>query len=557
MSKQSKEGAGEANRMTTNSLDSLEDRIQKPGYLLLLVAVLLLLIVGLVDLIDYVHETNPVIFGRYDFRYLVVMVGYALFTLAWASLLLKPNDDHLLIGALDYIQMRPWLAIGVLALMGLAIVAMLVAADLLEGLVSTLPALQVTVLAIALLFSAIILFYKFGDESRPQRWRKIVLAGLGIILAIELLLQVLASFGALPGNLSTTQSIDDYAAYSRVYHTEEGLGSGLANNYGRYVPDFKLSPDSYRIAILGDSFIEAIQIQKEQNLGVLIENRLNTEGAREQISEVLSLGHPDLGPGIYLSSWLLSVMMSQLEPDEAIVFFDLGNDFQTVDRAGTGYPYFVYKGEGKAEMDETYLWVDVHKAEHHVFRGYKGFQPALFLISSFLMPRLIWENATEFLGGNNESGTEDVGPSDYEIDLPSGFVFSETTNENAIQIASAQINMANEELANAGVEVKLVTNPVFTEGFYEQDAWNTVFGDSDLLLPERRLREAAARYGMPFLGLGTYMAASEMTPAAVQELYYDNGLGHFTPEGHEFAAEAVYKCFFAQVLTPEQGCDLP
>ncbi len=542
--------------MSTNSLDTLEERIQKPGYLLFLVVVLLLLIVGFVDLIDYVSR-DAVLFGRYTLRYFVVLVGYTLFTLAWASLLLRPNDDRLFTRTLDFLQMRPPLAIGVLVLIGIAMAIMINAGNTIEGTIITLPAFQVTVFAIMLLFAGLILFYKWGDASRPQRWRKVIVAALGILIAIELFLQGLAFFGALPSDLSTTESFDNYSPYSRIYYSEEGLGHGLANNYGRYAPNFELLPDSYRITVLGDSFVEGLQVNKEQNFGVLIGEYLVADGTQEQTSEVLPLGYPNLGPGLYLSNWMLDAMAKELEPHEAVIFFDLGSDFQTVDQAGTGYPYYYYAGQGQAQIDASQFWNDLHMAEHFVYRGYKGFQLVLFLKSNYLTPQILLNSINGMAAASSAQDSAENNPASYEIDLPNGFVFNEQTNEEALRIASAQINMTKEQLGRAGVDIRLVTNPAFTKDFFEQAAWNTVFGDSDLLLPERQLRETAADYGIPFLGLGTYMEAQSMSPADVQELYYDEGLGHFTPAGHEFVAEAVYQCFYAQTLAAEDGCDLP
>ena len=541
--------------MTINRLDTLEDRIQKPGYLLFLVVILLLLIVGFVDLIDYVAE-NPTILGRYTPIYFVVLVGYTLFMVAWASLLLKPNDDHLFIKVLDFIQMRPLLAIGILLVAGVFISGVIIAGNMNVGDMLTLPAFQVTILAITILFSGLVLFYKWGDEKRPQRWRKIVLIGLGILLVIEMILQSLAFLGALPADLSTTTSIDHYSPYSRIYQSKEGFSHGATNNYGRYAPPFELLPDSYRIAVVGDSFVEALQVRKDRNLSSLIKEQLAAEETQDQVREVLSLGYPNLGPGIYLSNAMLRAMVRELEPDEAIIFFDLGSDFQTVDRAGTGYPYFVFKGQGQAEIDSSYHWKDVHEAEHRVARGYQGLQPVLFLKSNYLTPRIVSDILNDVIAPSNSPDREEKSQTNYEIDLPNGFVFDQQMNGDAVRIASAQINMAKEQLSQDGVEIKLVTNPAFTVAFYEQESWNTIFGNSDLLLPERQLRETAGHYGISFLGLGTYMAAKGMTPADVQQLYFDNGLGHLTPAGHEFAAEAIYRCFFAQTVPPEAGCDL-
>ena len=104
---------------------------------------------------------------------------------------------------------------------------------------------------------------------------------------------------------------------------------------------------------------------------------------------------------------------------------------------------------------------------------------------------------------------EENAETNFEVNLPNGFVFDPRTNKEAVRIASSQINMANEQLERVGVGVKLVTIPVFTDEFYEQAEWNTQFGNSDLLLPEQEMRESAAAYGIPYLGLGTYMASLE------------------------------------------------
>ena len=542
--------------MTLNSLDTLEERIQKPGYLLFLVVVLLLLIVGFVDLIDY-QARLPDVLGRYGLRYFILMVGYAIFMLAWATLLLKPNDDHLITSVLDFLQMHPLLAIGALVLIGLANVVIINAGDTIDGAILTLPAFQIVMLSISLLFAGAILFYKWGDESRPQKWRKIALAVLGFLLVIELLLQLLAFFGALQVDLSTTQSYDSYSPYSRIYQSGEGFGNGLTNNYGRYAPPFELLPDSHRIAILGDSFVEGLQVRKEQNFAVLLEKHLTAANGENAFSEVLSLGHPDLGPGIYLSNWMLAAMSRELEPQEAIVLFDLGNDFQTVDRAGTGYPYYVYEGQGQVQIDISSFWNDLHKVEHYVHRGYEGFQTVLILKTNYLTPRFLWESLSKVAAASEENSVTENTSTEFDINKANGFVFNEQTNEEALLIASSQINMAREQLGRYGIEIKLVTNPTFIEDFYQQEEWNTIFGNSDLLLPERELRQSAAHYGVPFLGLGAYMQAQGLTPADLQKLYFEDGLGHFTPAGHEFVADALYQCFYAKTLMPEQGCDLP
>lgn len=540
--------------MSTDALSQIEDRIQKPGYLLLLVVVLLLLIVGLVDLIDYVGR-YPVLFDRYPIDYFVMLVVYTLFTIAWATLLLRPNDNHFLKRVLDTIQFHPLLAVAILLFFGVIWAVMLNMSREIEPVILSMPAVQFTVFALTLLAGATILFYKWGDPTRPQLWRKIVLALFALVLLVELLVQGLASVGLMPSLSSISEHEESYSPYSRIYQSEEGLGSGLANNYGRYAPDFKLLPGARRIAVLGDSFVEGRQVSKDETLGAVLQDEFAQAGMGVDQVEILPLGHPDFGPGIYLSNWMLFETINALEPDEAIVVFDVGSDFQTVDRGGTGYPYYTYSGRGTVQLDTQAFVRDLHGAEHDVYRGFEGFQPVLFLKSNFLTARVLWELASDTIKGARASAAEPAAGQQYDIPRANGFVFNERTNEDALRIAAAHFNMANEQLGRDGIPMSLVVIPAFTAEFYEQETWNTRFGDSDLLLPEIELRESARGLGIPFLGLGSYMEAQGMTPADVQDLYYGEGLGHFTPAGHAFAAEAIYQCFGEKTVSSNDGCD--
>lgn len=530
--------------MTLERLDQLEDRIQKPAYLLFLVVVLLFLIIGLVDVIDHVSK-DPVLFGRYSLKYFGVVVGSALIVLAWAALLFRPNDDRLLKASLGIVQQRPILAVAILIGIALLLAFMLSPQNRIHGLFLEFPALQATVLLILFLTAGFILFYQVEERVGPQLWRTGAISVIAVVLVVELIMQALAYFGALP---NLTGPLDSFAPYSRVYQNAEGFGNGIANNYGRYVPDFQLLPGSKRIAIVGDSFIQALQINSDQNLGVVLQQRLKDDG---MTTEILTLGYPDLGPGMYLSNWKLEVVASELEAEEVIIFFDLGSDFQTVDRAGTGVPFYTYAGQGRVNLKLDNFWDDLHKYEHEVYHGHEGFQLVRLLHSHYLTPRVL----LNFINQPTAQAAEPAPTPNSDVDLPNGFVFNAEINDGAMLVAKGLIYMAQEQLKRSDVGVKLVTIPVFTDAFYAQEAWNTQFGVSDLLLPERELRKFAEVNGIPFLGLGAYMAAENLAPADVQTLYFANGRGHFTPAGHAFTAQAVYECFFTMTATPAAGCD--
>lgn len=532
--------------MTVEKLDHLEERIRKPGYLLLLVVVLLFLIIGFVDLIDY-SSPDAVVFGRYSLSYFVALLGYTAVMLAWASLLLRPNDDRWLTTTLDFIQNHPLLAVAILIGIALVFAAMIVPGQRIHGRFLEYPALQTTIFVVLSLAGGLILFYKWGDDSRPQMWRKIVVGVLGVLLVTELAFQALAFFGLLP-NLNTPQ--DSFAPYARVYQSEEGLGNGMTNSYGRYAPPFELLPDARRIALVGDSFVQGLQVSKDDNMGTLLQHKLDEQGA--QPSEVLTLGYPDYGPGMYLNNWMLTVNRREFAPDDVITFFDLGSDFQVVEGPGYDVPFYEYVGQGRVQLNLEYFFTDIHNYEHAVMYGHEGFQPVRVLGSHYLTPRVL----SKVLGEpSTVLADEATSRPSADIDLPNGFVFKADTNDEAMLIAKGHLQMAQEQLGFSDTGMSLVTIPAFTDAFFAQDSWNTAFGESDLLLPEIELRRWAELNQMPFLGLGAVMAASGMSPQEVQALYFEDGRGHFTPAGHAFAADAVHQCFFAQTLTPEQGCD--
>ena len=49
---------------------------------------------------------------------------------------------------------------------------------------------------------------------------------------------------------------------------------------------------------------------------------------------------------------------------------------------------------------------------------------------------------------------------------------------------------------------------------------------------------------IPFLSMGQWLFEQELSVEEIQELYFGNGLGHFTSTGHAYFAEATFNCFY-------------
>ena len=120
--------------------------------------------------------------------------------------------------------------------------------------------------------------------------------------------------------------------------------------------------------------------------------------------------------------------------------------------------------------------------------------------------------------------------------------------EHALEIATGLIAAYHAVLQDNDMTIRIVTIPAFPMRFYEQyqgTDWSSDIGDYDLLLPEQVLVDFADESGIDLLPMGTYMKTAGLSVDEIQGLYFKDGTGHFTPEGHEFFANAIYACFYS------------
>ena len=96
--------------------------------------------------------------------------------------------------------------------------------------------------------------------------------------------------------------------------------------------------------------------------------------------------------------------------------------------------------------------------------------------------------------------------------------------------------------------MRLATIPVFPPAFYTANSdgtWTPELGAYDLFQPEKALQAFAHAEGIPFLAMGQYMQDSQLRTGDIQKLYFKDGIGHFTSQGHTYFADALFDCFYA------------
>jgi hypothetical protein len=555
-------------------------KLQTPEYLLLVVIALILWTVGFVDVINHTSGSRT-IFGLYSISYFIVLVGYTLGFAVWIFLLARPSHSDWLTKTVTTIQRTPWLAaasLGVIAFLIWTFFGILPETTNPLSSLRKIPVVPFVFVCLLLMAGALIIFGGWSQVKPVQLWRKILAIVIGAILVIELFLQVLAAVNSLPG----TQKIADlFVPYGRVYYEGEGFAKGRLNNYGWYYPDFDTDEESRRILLLGDTFVQALQINPEQHLGVLLDEMITTN---VEESQVMALGFPGFGPGLYLDVAVLAYPVRYFEPDEIVVVVQLGSDLDNSTLPTDSNIYFELdeRGNAKVHPDSFNFW---HDLAHYVITGFEPLDPLQVLRTNYLTPRLFGalrsQAANQQLLASNDVAGEiaipgfkavvtEWGPSRDThtpvkattlIETPgaSNYVFESQPGpeaNEALAITKSLVSLADDYASAKGMPFHVVTLPAFPEAFYkkyEAGMWQPEIGDYDLFRPDRELQAFAEEKGIPFLSAGQLMYDLGLPSDQINSFYFSGGTGHLTPAGHQFLAEAIYACFYANQGTTGGG----
>jgi hypothetical protein len=542
----------------SHSIDPIEEQLEPwltpAQYTLVIVLALLYWIGGFVDLFTH-SSTDGIVFGLYSPLFALVVLAYSMFGFGlWGGLLFWPKGKGIALfkRAIAYIQDRAWLGIGLLLVFAALIVSMVIAADRWVR----FPLLAVCMLLLAVTLILTVVFARPLSQRPVQLWRKVAAGALGTFLVFEIGLQAAAFIGILPfDNLSGI-----FTSNGRLYLRSEGMvTSAITNRYGWYYPDQKVDDSLHRVIVLGTSYVLGLPVQPEQNLGFKLQERL--EG-----TQVFSFGFPDYGPGLFTDPKIAPYIYPDFKPNEVIVLIHPANDLQAASAPTGEIPHYSLNANG----DEAGLTSEGdsllrHNLQHLVIRGYEPLNPINVVQSHLFTMQL----ARKLLGLNyvyrevGDLGVMPVYPTNVESAddaQPFGkatFAFDtrhDPQSETAMAILISQLKQLKQTLDAENISMRLVTIPYFPAAFYAQQGanWSAQLGEYDALLPEVELGKFAKANDLPFLPMGEYMQQAGMTTEQIRALFFKDGVGHFTPEGHAFFATAMQRCFYA----PGDECPL-
>lgn len=388
------------------------------------------------------------------------------------------------------------------------------------------------------------------------RWGgRFLLLVASVLVPLLLLEAALRLFGPiLPGNYNTGNFLAPHTRYGRFHvlnfdgwvKTSEFVSHIRINQLGLRGPDrpYAKPADVQRILVLGDSFVEAVQVPEASTAVSRLEAALNARDPGRY--EVLNGGIGGWGTGQQLV--YLREEGYQYQPDLVLVVLFLGNDifdnsYTLQGRPRTVHePYFVFRPDGSFEPLE--------------FRNRRPEEvnPA---VAELRQRSLLWNVFETGVLAKVSESENDAALRANRFNLNKMLIHrvrSTDRQDDAWRTTLTLLQRVRQLGDERGFKTAVVLAPA---SFQVQDAeWARLLDDNDLKadewaadLPNAVLAANAQMVGAPMLDLlpALYAATEDGSP-----LYYPYDK-HWTAAGHAIAAEEIERFLREQGLVARQG----
>ena len=413
---------------------------------------------------------------------------------------------------------------------------------------SAAPAKTVWAAAVAGMFLIV-----FAIKGSLQSKFKIV-ALLMVCLFIEALLQTLGWMGVLPG-VNTKLNVP----YGRVYWSGEGRGNSIRNRFGWYYPEFDTKA-ARRIAVIGDSQVEAVEVHRTRNQAAVL-NTLLKQGS----PTTAVLGFGSHGTSVAYSIEVLDYAARHFQPQEAIVVVSIGSDIVEASPTLNGLTpaqYIYYQGgsNGTVVLDPRSAGIRQRFQQSLEFNhGPVTLHLPMILHSHCMTLQLaaslrdlikLRKRQSEIAERAKKLGAAEAVEYQRLGFNPAPFALQRSEEAaRAMNVLLGQLQRCKEVADNHHMALRIVTVPAFPKAFYDSQRgrdWTMQLGAYDYLKPEREIVAFAQSNGIPTLAMGDYMRQRHLDVEEIRSLYFSNGMGHLTEKGHRFYAQAVFETFYKE-----------
>lgn len=298
-------------------------------------------------------------------------------------------------------------------------------------------------------------------------------------------------------------------------------------------------PNTFRIAVLGDSMAEALQVPLEATFWSVLERQLGScaKMAGKNV-EVMNFGVSGYGTGQELLTFQHRALA--YSPDLTILAFYAGNDVRNNSRVlepNRLRPFFILQ-DGKLTADRSFL-------TDPAFLSYKStfdYRSKLFELRTFQLMRQVKAAIEQW----RQAASEDLeAGADDKVFLPP----ASKEWRDAWEVTERLIAATRDAVVASGSRFVVASIPIGIQAYPdggERIRFAHKLGVEDLWYPDRRLREFASRDHIDLVTLGQRFQSH----AEANRVYlygFQNtklGAGHLNEAGHRLIGEtlAAYLC---------------
>ncbi|MBI4553788.1 MAG: SGNH/GDSL hydrolase family protein [Candidatus Latescibacteria bacterium] len=298
-------------------------------------------------------------------------------------------------------------------------------------------------------------------------------------------------------------------------------------------PDEK-APETFRILVLGDSFVEATQMPLEKTFHKLLEQRLNDQSRDGSRYEVLNFGRQ--GQGTAQEYLELKHQGLGLHPDLVLLCFCTSNDVVNNSRTLNGIPWMPYF----AVQHDTLSLISFHSPP--TYRTILRSSKFLYLLYKGITVEA--GSLSGFLGAGQNSMSVDGVPLDFYV-----YRNEESPEWTAAwEVTKRLVGAIHRDLADRDIPFMVFTTSsvLEVEGIDAARRTYPVMNerDWDLEKPTKRLAAICQEYGIPFLP--TFELFRQYTARTGRSLY----VRHWNEEGHRMVADLLYETLHEEGLIP-------
>jgi hypothetical protein len=408
---------------------------------------------------------------------------------------------------------------------------------------------------------------KEATNPRPKlNWKKkLLLILIGLLFGLLIMEVALRIIGY---TYPIWYMPDQYTGYSlrpgvEGWYTREGQSYVRVNSEGLRDREHQKQkpPNTVRIAVLGDSFSEAMHVPQEDTFWWLMERKLKScpEFAGKNI-EVINFGVSGYGTAQELLT--LRHKVWDYQPDIVLLAFLTFNDIMDNSKAlkdTEEMPYFVYKNN-ELVLDDSYLtsrtylklnspWNRLGRWIRDRVRVFQAVHHASFVYKTFMEARRARQVMEE---RNREAQKEKAEPSQAPSAAPkrptliNHWVYYEPQDpvwQDAWRVTEGLISQMSKEVKEHGAQfvvivldndVQSLPNPKSRENFMQS------IGVTDLSYPNRRVADFCQSQGIEVADIAPAMREyAERNQVFLHGFGKDIGNGHWNSAGHAEAAELM------------------